>query len=377
MGTCFSYGNRSLKRQVTRLNEVKKIALIGAGTMGIGIGIDLLNKTEYELVYIDIADASLKRAENEIKNHISALVDGGRILNEHVDNYLKRIAFTKDYSVLKDAQIVWEIATERLDIKKKIFRQIEANVDPEKLIFIFSNTSSHATAELAELFNDRYLRDKFLTGHGYFPFHLNRLFDVMKGKYASEDTFMAGVAFAGQILEKKTIALRNDHHGYLADPIFEGMAAIISWDIKTGQDIVELPLVFALITANPFQVLDRTGHMPYTESANHLGTALPENDRLRSIYNQGKRHYPAWIEKLEKSGRIGIYSPQKQGFFQWQGADGREKPVKVYNPATDDYVAIQEINWNDYWSISEANALDYREAKIKSIKGLKIGRAHV
>ena len=302
MGTCFSYGNRLLKRQVTRLTEVKKIALIGAGTMGIGIGIDLLNKTKYDIVYIDITDAALKRAQTEIKNYVLDLVDSGRILTEHVEEYLNRLQFTKNYSALKNVQIIWEIATERLDIKRKIFQQIEAHIDQEKLVFIFSNTSSHTTAELAELFNDRFLRDKFLTGHGYFPFHLNRLFDVMKGKYASEETFMAGIAFAEQILEKKTVALRNDHHGYIADPIFEGMAAIISWDVKTGQDLVELPSVFALMTANPFQVLDRTGHMPYTESARHLGKALPKDDRLRSIYNQENRRYPQWIENLEKAG---------------------------------------------------------------------------
>ena len=370
MGTCFSYGNRLLKRQVTRLTEVKKIALIGAGTMGIGIGIDLLNKTKYDIVYIDITDAALKRAQTEIKNYVLDLVDSGRILTEHVEEYLNRLQFTKNYSALKNVQIIWEIATERLDIKRKIFQQIEAHIDHEKLVFIFSNTSSHTTAELAELFNDRFLRDKFLTGHGYFPFHLNRLFDVMKGKYASEETFMAGIAFAEQILEKKTVALRNDHHGYIADPIFEGMAAIISWDVKTGQDLVELPSVFALMTANPFQVLDRTGHMPYTESARHLGKALPKDDRLRSIYNQENRRYPQWIENLEKAGRTGIYSKKKQGFFQWEGADGREKSVKVYNPVSGEYVAIQEINWNDYWSICEANTLDYREATIKSIDGL-------
>ena len=370
MGACFSYGNRLLKRQITRLKDVKKIGLIGAGTMGIGIGIDLLNKTKYDIVYIDIADTSLRRAKNEIKNYVSDLVDGGRILSGQVGDYLKRIEFTKKYSALKDAQIVWEIATERIDIKKRIFKQIEQNVDLEKLLFVFSNTSSHTTAELAELFNDRYLRDKFLTGHGYFPFHLNRLFDVMKGKYASEETFLAGVAFAEQILEKKTIALVNDHHGYIADPIFEGMAALISWDVKRGQDLVELPSVFTLMTANPFQVLDRTGHMPYTESARHLGRALPEDDRLRSIYNQDDRHYPQWIEDLEKSDRTGIYAKEKEGFFKWEGAQGREKPAKVYDPASGKYVDIQEVNGNDYWSISEASALDYREATIKSIDGL-------
>jgi 3-hydroxyacyl-CoA dehydrogenase/enoyl-CoA hydratase/carnithine racemase len=271
---------------------------------------------------------------------------------------------------MKDAQVIWEVATERIDVKKEIFKLIEENADIEKLAFVYSNTSSHTTAELAELFSDALIREKFLTGHGYFPFHANRLFDVMKGKYASDLTFLAGVAFAEQILEKKVISLPNDHHGYIADPIFQGMGAVISWDVKTGRDLVELPLVFAMMTANPFNVLDRTGHMPYTESAHHLGEALPEDDRLRSIYNQPGRHYPGWIEDLEKAGRTGVGSESKEGFFKWTGPANRERATKVYDPATKEDVDIPEPNWSDFWSVKEAGALDEREGTIKSIQGL-------
>jgi 3-hydroxyacyl-CoA dehydrogenase/enoyl-CoA hydratase/carnithine racemase len=367
---CFSYGNRLLGRQVVRLNGVRNIALIGAGTMGIGIGIDLLNKTAYGITFIDIADAALTRAKKEITAYAEGLVAGGRMLPTELDAYLSRVHYTSDYASLNDAQIVWEIATERLDIKKSIFAQIEKHVNLDELVFVFSNTSSHTTEELAVLFNDRFLRDRFLTGHGYFPFHLNRLFDVMKGKYASEETFIAGVAFAEQILEKKTIALVNDHHGYIADPIFQGMGAIVSWDVRTGQDIIDLASVFALITANPFQVLDRTGHMPYTESGHHLGSSLPADDRLRSIYNVDGRHYPQWIEDLEKAGSIGLASKAKEGFFKWEGRDGREKPVKVYDPSTGGYVAYSEPDAAEFWSLGQANALDYRQATIKSMDGL-------
>jgi 3-hydroxyacyl-CoA dehydrogenase/enoyl-CoA hydratase/carnithine racemase len=370
MGTCFSYGNRLMARSVKRLNEVTNICLIGAGTMGIGIGIDLLNKTTSNITFIDISDIALEKASNEIENHAEGLITAGRMLPAAKDDYLARMQYTKEYSSLKDAQIIWEIATERLNVKKLIFAQIEKHVDLEQLIFVFSNTSSHTTAELAELFTDRFLRDKFLTGHGYFPFHLNRLFDVMKGKYASDETFIAGIAFAEQVLEKKTIALSNDHHGYIADPIFQGMGAIVSWDVKTAQDLVDLPAVFAMITANPFDVLDRTGHMPYTESGHHLGTALPDNDRLRSIYNMDGRHYPAWIEDLEKNGRTGLASKTKEGFFKWTGPDGREKPALAYDPSSGEYVAYSKPDAADYWSIDEAAALDHRQSTIKSVDGL-------
>ena len=370
MGTCFSYGNKLLQKEITKLNSVNNVALIGSGTMGIGIGIDLLNKTNYGVTFIDVSDASLKRAQNDITAYFTAMLSGGRIIEEKLANYLGRVTYTKDFETLYHAEIIWEVATEKLEIKKVIFGNIEKYANHDKLIMVLSNTSSHTTEELAVLFNDNILRDKFLTGHGYFPFHANRLFDVMKGKYASESTFTAGVAFAEQILEKKVIALRNDHHGYVADPIFQGMGAIVSWDITCGQDLVELPQVFAMLTANPFEVLDRTGHMPYTESAHHLGKALPPTDRLRSLYNQNGRHYPQWIEDLEKSGRIGIYTADKEGFFKWEGKPNREKKVKAYDPASKSYVDIKEISAKDYWSVHEADAIDHRGFSIKSIEGL-------
>jgi len=370
MGTVFSFGNKLLQKEVAKLNNIKKIAIIGSGTMGIGIGIDILNKTGYDVIFIDVADSALERASRDIGSHFSGLADGGRMLEEQAKACLARVSYTKDFALLGQAEIIWEVATERIDVKKVIFGNIEKYADPKKLVFIFSNTSSHTTAELAVLFNDMYLRDKFLTGHGYFPFHANRLFDVMKGKYATEETFTAGVAFAEQVLEKKVIALRNDHHGYVADPIFEGMGVIMQWDVKTGQDLVELPQVFELLTANPFQVLDRTGHMPYTECAKHMGKALPAHDRLKSLYNQAGRHYPQWIGDLEKSGRIGINSKEKEGFFKWSGEANREKITGVYDPKSKSYVAASEINHLDYWSLSEAKALDYRESTIKSISGL-------
>jgi enoyl-CoA hydratase/carnithine racemase len=131
-----------------------------------------------------------------------------------------------------------------------------------------------------------------------------------------------------------------------------------------------LPLVFEMMTANPFNVLDRTGHMPYTESGHHLGEALPQDDRLRSIYNQQGRHYPDWIADLEKAGRIGVGSESKEGFFKWSGPANRERASQVYDPAMKKYVDIPEPNWNDFWSLKEANALDEREGTIKSVEGL-------
>jgi len=242
-------------------------------------------------------------------------------------------------------------------------------VDAERIAAVFSNTSSHTTAELAVLFKSEALLAKLLTVHGYYPFEANRLIDVMKGKYASNETFALGVVFADQILEKTVVALPSDHHGYITDPIFQAMGAIISWDVRSGRDIVQLGGLWDLFAANPFTVLDQTGHMPYTESSRHMGQALPASDRLRGLYNRDGKHYTDWIAKLEKDGRVGVNSPARKGFFSWSQA-GRPRAEGVLDPSTDQYVPIGEISRKDFWSYYQAAERDRLAGKIKSADGL-------
>jgi 3-hydroxyacyl-CoA dehydrogenase/enoyl-CoA hydratase/carnithine racemase len=369
MKRAFSFGDRSLEPAVKRVNQVRCVAVIGAGTMGQGIAIDLLRKTDYDVVLLDVQAEALARAKARLTDLWQQQVRGAQIREEDAQALEARTRYTQEYSDLTDADVIWEVATERSEIKARIFETIEQTVDPERLAAVFSNTSSHTTGELAVLFRSEAFREKFLTVHGYFPFEANRLIDVMKGKYASSETFALGVVFADQILEKTVVALPVDHHGYITDPIFQAMGAIISWDVHSGQDIVQLGGLWDLFTANPFTVLDQTGHMPYTESSRHMGTALPETDRLRGLYTRDGKHYPDWIARLEKEGRTGVNSKSGQGFYAW--SDGRRpKPARVLDPATGEYVPIGEISRKEFWSYYEATERDRRAGKIKSAESL-------
>ncbi|UCE59861.1 MAG: 3-hydroxyacyl-CoA dehydrogenase/enoyl-CoA hydratase family protein [Phycisphaerales bacterium] len=369
MKRAFSFGDKSIEPAVSRVNAVRSVAVIGAGTMGQGIAIDLLQKTDCEVILLDVQPEALKRAEGMLSSLWGRQIKGMQIREEDAKALTARTKYTQSYDDLKGADIIWEVATERSEIKAKIFETIENTVDPERIAAVFSNTSSHTTAELAVLFKSEAFREKFLTVHGYFPFEANRLIDVMQGKYASTETFNFGVVFADQILEKTVIALPVDHHGYITDPVFQAMGAVVSWDIRTGQDIVELGGLWELFTANPFTVLDQTGHMPYTESSRHMGKALPKTDRLRGIYNRDGKHYPDWIARLEKEGRIGVNSPSRNGFYAW--SDGRRPKLEgVLDPSTSKYVPIGEISRKEFWSYYEAAERDRRAGKIKSAESL-------
>ena len=369
MKRAFSFGDRTIEPAVRRVNEVRRVAVIGAGTMGQGIAIDLLSKTDYEVILLDVRAEALQQAEERLNGLWRRQVKGAQLRAEDAQALEARAKYTQSYDDLAGADIIWEVATERSEIKAGIFETIEQTADPEHLAAVFSNTSSHTTGELAVLFKSEAFREKFLTVHGYFPFEANRLIDVMKGKYASNETFAFGVVFADQILEKTVIALPVDHHGYITDPIFQGMGAIISWDVKTGQDMVQLGGLWDLFTANPFTVLDQTGHMPYTESSRHMGQALPENDRLRVLYDRDGKHYPDWIARLEKEDFTGVNSATRKGFYAWSN-DKRPKPEQVLDPSTGNYVPIGEISRKEYWSYYEAAERDRLAGKIKSAESL-------
>lgn len=352
-----------------RVNEIRCVGIVGAGTMGQGIAVDLLRKTDYEIVLLDTSAEALQRAERRFRDLWQQDVGGGRLREADARGREARVSYTQSYDELKRADVIWEAATERSNVKAAIFEAIERAVDPQRLAALFSNTSSHTTSELAQCFRAEAFREKLLTVHGYYPFEANRLIDVMKGKYASQETFRFGCVFADQILEKTVMALPVDHHGYITDPIFQAMAAVISWDVRNARDIVERGGLWELLTANPFQVLDQTGHMPYTESSRHFGGALPESDRLRGLYSREGQHYPPWIGKLEADGRGGLASAARKGFYEWSDSD-RPTPRAVWDPETDQYVPIMEISRKNFWSYYEAAERDRLAGRVKSAASL-------
>lgn len=369
MQQAFAFGNKTLENAVRRVNALRRVAVIGAGTMGLGIAIDVLRKTACGVTLLDNRAEALERARAVLTSALDADSRAGRTREGTADTLAARVAFTTDYDLLRECDVIWEAATERVDVKATIFAHIERVADLDRLAAVFSNTSSHTTAELAGLFKTETLRDRFLTVHGYYPFEANRLIDVMKGPHASAETFNLAMVFADQLLEKTVVALPIDHHGYLTDPIFQAMAAIVSWDVRTGGDIATLGSIWGLFTANPFVVLDQTGHMPYTESSRHLGERLPAHDRLRLLYDHHAQRYPGWIADLEKRGDTGLASPRRRGFYEWSDGPGA-KPLRVYDPASNAYANIPEPSRRDYWSMYEAAERDRRAGTIKSAESL-------
>jgi 3-hydroxyacyl-CoA dehydrogenase/enoyl-CoA hydratase/3-hydroxybutyryl-CoA epimerase len=121
MKRAFAFGDRSIEPAVRRVNEVRRVAIIGAGTMGQGIAIDLLDKTDYDVVLLDIQVEALERAKARLADLWQQQVKRGQIREADARALDGRTKYTQDYGALADADIIWEVATERAEIKRKIF----------------------------------------------------------------------------------------------------------------------------------------------------------------------------------------------------------------------------------------------------------------
>ena len=118
-----------------------EMAVIGAGTIGPDIGYYLKNALRDRKLYVvDVVEAPLEKARKRLAGYTAKAVERRKMTAEQGEAVMENIIFTTDYNQIKDCGLVIEAATENLDLKKKIFQQLESIVSPET--FLTSNTSS-------------------------------------------------------------------------------------------------------------------------------------------------------------------------------------------------------------------------------------------
>ena len=123
-----------------------KVSVIGAGTMGAGIA-QIAATKGHEVCLYDSFDGAIENAKNKLEKILSRLVEKERISTEEKDNILSRILFTKNLEDVRGSILVIEAIIENLEIKQKVFANIENIVDDNCIIA--SNTSSLSIASIA------------------------------------------------------------------------------------------------------------------------------------------------------------------------------------------------------------------------------------
>ncbi|WP_186429421.1 3-hydroxybutyryl-CoA dehydrogenase [Clostridium sp. BSD9I1] len=164
---------------------MKKICVLGAGTMGAGIAQAFAVKG-YEVVLRDIKDEFVERGLNGINKGLSKLVAKGKMAQEDMDAILARLTGTVDLNMAADCDLIIEAAVENMKIKREIFAELDKICKPETILA--SNTSSLSITEVATATTRP---DKVIGMHFFNPAPVMKLVEIIRGMATSQETFDA------------------------------------------------------------------------------------------------------------------------------------------------------------------------------------------
>jgi 3-hydroxybutyryl-CoA dehydrogenase len=235
---------------------MKKVAVIGAGTMGAGIA-QVLAQSGYEVVLRDIKEELVNRGLSGIAKNFERSIQKGKMTAEERDAILKRIEGTVDVQDLASCDIVIEAATENMELKKKIFAEIDQVCKAEAVLA--TNTSSLSITEIASATNRP---DRVIGMHFFNPVPVMKLIEVIKGLATSENT-------KNEILELctkvgKTPVEVEEAPGFVVNriliPMINEAIGILADGVATAEDIDEGMKLGANHPIGPLALADLIGN---------------------------------------------------------------------------------------------------------------------
>lgn len=182
--------------------EFRKIGVVGAGTMGNGIG-QAFAAAGFEVAMTDVARAQLDRAVATISGSFDRLIKKEKMTAGEKAAAMGRIATSTELAAVKDCDLVIEAATENLELKLKIFRQLD-ELAPAQAV-IASNTSSISITKLAAATKRP---DKVIGMHFFNPVPVMALVELIRGLQTSQETYSA-VESAARKIGKSPVQVKN------------------------------------------------------------------------------------------------------------------------------------------------------------------------
>jgi 3-hydroxybutyryl-CoA dehydrogenase len=195
--------------------EIKTLGVIGAGTMGNGIA-QVGVVSGYFVRLIDIDRAALDRGVSHLKQGLEKLVSKGKLSAEDRDAALARLAAGSELQALADCDLVVEAVVEKLEVKAKVLRELDAICPPSAILA--SNTSSISITRLAAATQRP---DKVIGMHFMNPVPLMQLVEIIRGLATAQETYAAVEAAARKM--GKTPVEVHDAPGFVSNRVLMPM----------------------------------------------------------------------------------------------------------------------------------------------------------
>ncbi len=211
------------------LEKLKKVAIVGSGSMGHGIA-EMLAMNGYEVTMVDINDELLQKAKEKIKWSLDKFVEKKRIRKEDADATLARIKTTTSYEeAAKDIDLAIEAVPENMDLKRKVFSTLDSAAPSHAILA--SNTS---TLSITGMGKATKRPDKVAGMHFFNPPIKMALVEVIKGDSTSQETVNTLFELAKK-LGKTPIIVRKDVRGFIVNRVLGSVFNEAFWTFQRGE----------------------------------------------------------------------------------------------------------------------------------------------
>lgn len=280
---------------------MKKIGVIGFGTMGSGIAQACVEKG-YQVIALEMEENYFERGKKAINKNWDRSITKERMTETDKETYRQALTLTTDWEKLNEVDLIIEAVSEDMDLKKDLFKQINQVAKQEAIIV--SNTSGLSITEIASVVGDP---GRVMGMHFFNPVPVMKLVELIRGVETTNDTYDQAKAFV-ESLNKEVIDV-NESPLFAVNrilvPMINEAIFVLSEGVASAEDIDKGMQLGANHPMGPLKLADLIG----------LDTLLFVQDSLYEETQDSKYRAAPLLRKLVRAGHLGRKT--KQGFYTY------------------------------------------------------------
>ena len=295
-----------------KLEDIKKIGIAGAGTMGSGIA-QIFARKGYEVVVTDIKEEFLQNSKRLVNIFNSSLIEEGLMEVGEVENIEKNIKYSLDKKVFSDCDLIIEAIIEKMDIKQDFWKEVE-EIAKSDAIFA-TNTSGLSINGISEKVKNK---TRFIGMHFWNPPHIIPLVELIRGNETSDEVVNLLLDIVKKI-DKEPVVVKKDAPGFIGNrlqfAVFREALNIVESGIADIEDVdkaMKYGPGFRYPIIGPLETADLGGLDTFYYISSYLFNDLSDTKEPHKI-----------LKDLMDKEELGVKS--KKGLYDYSG--GRDEEV--------------------------------------------------